>query len=297
MRHLLTMTAVACVLTATWTGLANACQPLADVTAAYNKNDEAGAHAIVASGDFSQCSPAEKKTASNIAGLVTFNRIAQVVGPDDPLGNYRAELEGLQQNVGAPWQVIDALADLARTDKDYVKAARLYESALLAGADEATTPDWMAPDASYIERLDRLATEMKLAAPITVASRAACKGNFRGVALTKKTVPIRFDFGKDTFTVEGKKAADDLFKCLSQSKAANIAVIGHTDPVGSDQANLALSIKRASAVERFLKEQGFGGYIEVIGKGEADPFKPDDPKAYDEETLHQLDRRVEVDVR
>ena len=34
----------------------------------------------------------------------------------------------------------------------------------------------------------------------------------------------------------------------------------------------------------------------LIGKGEDEPFKPDDASAYDEETLNQLNRRVEVDL-
>jgi hypothetical protein len=33
-----------------------------------------------------------------------------------------------------------------------------------------------------------------------------------------------------------------------------------------------------------------------VGKGEDEPFKADDASAYDEETLNQMHRRVEVDV-
>jgi OOP family OmpA-OmpF porin len=156
----------------------------------------------------------------------------------------------------------------------------------------------MAPDKAYIERLDRLASEMRLAAtkPVKLAARGACKFSYRGVSIRKKATPVRYVFGTAEFTPEGLESARDLFECLKSAKPAAITLIGHTDPVGTPEANKALSIARAEALAHYLVDAGYPGMWTVIGKGEEEPFKPDDPTAYSEEMLHQLDRRVDVDV-
>ena len=86
--------------------------------------------------------------------LAAFNRISTAVGnaAGSPItsGSWRA----CRNSIGGPWQVFDALGDLARERKDYEQAARLYQLALEDGSNETLTPDWMAPDEQYILRLD-----------------------------------------------------------------------------------------------------------------------------------------------
>ncbi|MDQ0320138.1 outer membrane protein OmpA-like peptidoglycan-associated protein [Pararhizobium capsulatum DSM 1112] len=156
----------------------------------------------------------------------------------------------------------------------------------------------MAPDADYIARLDRMATEMRLAAPrpVKLAMRGACKVSYRGVSLKKKATPVRYVFGTAEFTPEGIESAKDLSQCLKSVKPAAITLIGHADPIGTAAANRTLSVARAKALANYLVAEGYQGAWQVVGKGEDDPFKPDDASAYDEETLNQLNRRVEVDL-
>ncbi|MDC7255166.1 OmpA family protein [Shinella sp. YE25] len=156
----------------------------------------------------------------------------------------------------------------------------------------------MAPDEQYILRLDKLASEMRLAAPrpVQLAMRGGCKVSFRGVKIKKKSTPVRYVFGTADFTPEGIEAAKDLAECLKAVKPASITLIGHTDPVGSADANYRLSVARAETLKGYLSSNGYAGTITVVGKGEDQPFKPDDASAYDTETLNQLHRRVEVDV-
>lgn len=79
-----------------------------------------------------------------------------------------------------------------------------------------------------------------------------------------------------------------------QRVAAEILVIGHTDRVGSDADNEALSLQRAQVVARQL--QGPAGIhpkaLETAGRGESDLLVPtadgvDEPR----------NRRVEVSIR
>ncbi|CAN7282397.1 MULTISPECIES: OmpA family protein [Ensifer] len=277
---------------------ARACDALVKTSEALNRGDEVGARAAAAPERTNACSSTEAALTRRVAALATFNRIANAVGAGARLDTFEGELEAVLSDVGGPWQILDALGDIDRERKNYERAATYYQQALEDAANEELTPEWMAPDKAYILRLDRLASEMRLAAikPVKLAMRGACKFSYRGVSIRKKATPVRYVFGTAEFTPEGLQSAKDLFECLKSAKADAITLIGHTDPIGSAEANLKLSLARAEALANYLVGAGYKGTWTTIGKGEEEPFKPDDPGAYDEAMLHQLDRRVEVDV-
>ncbi|MCF3641119.1 OmpA family protein [Rhizobium sp. TRM95111] len=276
-----------------------ACPAVTGIVDAFNKGDEQGARTIARSPETASCTADEKTLIGRVAALTAFNRIATAVGNGGNLADHQATLEELQKEFGGPWQIFDALGDLARERRDFEPAARFYQLALEDSSNETLTPQWMAPDEDYIRRLDRLANEMRLAAPkpVQLAMRGGCKISFRGVKIKKKSTPVRYVFGTADFTPEGVEAAKDLTECLKTVKPTGITLIGHTDPVGSSEANLRLSLARAETLAAYLSENGFVGHIETVGRGEDEPFQPDDASAYDEETLFQLHRRVEVDVQ
>lgn len=278
---------------------AAACDAFTGVIEAFNAGDEQKAKSIAETAGTANCSASERTLVGRVAALTAFNRIATDVGKGGKLSDHRTELEGLQSKYGGPWQVYDALGDLARERKQYEEAAKLYQVALEDGSNTTLTPDWMAPDEQYILRLDRLAGEMRLAAPrpVKLAMRGGCKVSFRGVTIKKKSTPVRYVFGTADFTPDGVEAAKDLAECLKAVKPAAIKLIGHTDPVGSAESNYKLSLARADTLKTYLYDAGFTGTITTIGKGEDEPFKPDDATAYDKDTLNQLNRRVEVDVQ
>lgn len=277
---------------------AAACDAFNGVIEAFNAGDEQKARAIAETAGTANCSANERTLVGRIAALTAFNRISTLVGNGGRLSDHRQELEGLQKRYGGPWQVYDALGDLARERKEYEQAARFYQLALEDGSNETLTPEWMAPDEQYILRLDKLASEMRLASPrpVQLAMRGGCKVSFRGVKIKKKSTPVRYVFGTADFTPEGIEAAKDLAECLKAVKPGAITLIGHTDPIGSKAANYKLSQARAETLKAYLYEAGYAGKITTVGKGEDEPFKPDDASAYDTDTLNQLNRRVEVDV-
>ncbi len=276
-----------------------ACDAFTGVIEAFNAGDEQKARSIAETAGTANCSANERTLVGRVAALATFNRIATAVGNGEKLSDHQQDLEALQKQYGGPWQVYDALGDLARERKDYEQAARLYQLALEDGSNETLTPDWMAPDEQYILRLDKLAGEMRLASPrpVQLSMRGGCKVSFRGVSIKKKSTPVRYVFGTADFTPEGVTAAKDLSECLKSVKPVSITLIGHTDPVGSADANYKLSLARAETLKTYLAGAGYSGTIATVGKGEDEPFKPDDASAYDTEMLNQLHRRVEVDVK
>ncbi|WP_113553811.1 OmpA family protein [Hyphomicrobiales bacterium] len=289
---------LASAVLAVFTAPVMACDGLRLASEALNRADEAGTKVAADPVNMKGCSATEIALTRRTAALATFNRVAAAVGQGVKLETFEAELTAASRDAGGPWQILDALGDIKRERKDYDAAATSYQQALEDAANEELTPDWMAPDKAYIERLDRLASEMRLAAskPVKLAARGACKFSYRGVSIRKKATPVRYVFGTAEFTPEGLESARDLFECLKSAKPAAITLIGHTDPVGTPEANKALSIARAEALAHYLVDAGYPGMWTVIGKGEEEPFKPDDPTAYSEEMLHQLDRRVDVDV-
>jgi OOP family OmpA-OmpF porin len=81
-----------------------------------------------------------------------------------------------------------------------------------------------------------------------------------------------FDFDKAVLKPEGR---DKLTTLAQQAKGVNLEVIiaiGHTDSIGSDAYNQALSVRRAEAVKDFLVSQGIErNRVYTEGKGESSP--------------------------
>ena len=85
-----------------------------------------------------------------------------------------------------------------------------------------------------------------------------------------------FAFGKATIddASEGAAALDALAAKLAASPhpVRIVNVIGHSDRVGNDKANLALSTRRAEAVRDYLVARGVqAGLITAVGRGSIEP--------------------------
>ena len=82
-----------------------------------------------------------------------------------------------------------------------------------------------------------------------------------------------FATNKTQILPESEQALDELSTFMSQHPALAIRITGHTDNVGSDQANQILSEGRANAVRDELIKRGVASdRIEAEGKGESEPI-------------------------
>lgn len=109
-------------------------------------------------------------------------------------------------------------------------------------------------------------------------------------------VPIMFVYREATFTEQGERAASLLLEYLKLKKFDEVSLSGHADERGSVELNYELSEDRLETVEKFLRDGGFTGKLNLVPKGKLEPYTGVDRSKYDQEALYQLDRRVELHV-
>lgn len=104
---------------------------------------------------------------------------------------------------------------------------------------------------------------------------------------------LRFMPGKSQLTPESEQQLPELIQRAKARAGGEILVIGHTDRVGSRDANDALSLQRALAVVGLLKARGFSeDLLTAIGRGEREPVVPTD-----DEVAEPGNRRAEIIIR
>ena len=67
---------------------------------------------------------------------------------------------------------------------------------------------------------------------------------------------ILFGFNSSTLSNDSKASLRDLAKILKEDTTTDIAIIGHTDKVGTYEANVKVSKSRAASVENYLESCG-----------------------------------------
>lgn len=108
-----------------------------------------------------------------------------------------------------------------------------------------------------------------------------------------KSFTLYFLEGTTEMTPESLPVLDELRAEIAKRKGAEIQVTGHTDTVGSDADNDALSQRRAEEVLNFLVSKGFDRSImSAVGRGERELKVPTA-----DNVPNPINRRVEVIVR
>ena len=104
---------------------------------------------------------------------------------------------------------------------------------------------------------------------------------------------LYFETGSSTLTTESQSALDTVLKEATSRPGGEIMVIGHTDSVGAQEYNDALSLERAKFVREMILKRGFSpDRVYASGRGKRELLVPtedqvDEPK----------NRRVEILVR
>lgn len=119
--------------------------------------------------------------------------------------------------------------------------------------------------------------------------------------LTKMTLQsdAAFDFSRYTLKPEVRHNLQRLTAQLEGKSIEQISVIGYADRIGIQQSNLALSRRRAEAVQNFLIKQGVRPhYIEVQGLGSTFPIMSCEKKMSKADLILCLspNRRVHIKV-
>jgi outer membrane protein OmpA-like peptidoglycan-associated protein len=117
----------------------------------------------------------------------------------------------------------------------------------------------------------------------------ACLGRFE---ILSRAGNIAFATGSARLDVAGSAILDNLYDIVSRCPDMALEIGGHTDDVGSEEANLALSERRAASVVDYLVTKGIdAARLTPRGYGEAVPLL-----ANDSDENRARNRRIEFKV-
>jgi outer membrane protein OmpA-like peptidoglycan-associated protein len=115
----------------------------------------------------------------------------------------------------------------------------------------------------------------------------------------KDKADVMFAFNKATLSSSARSTLDEIAdKCQSTPRAV-VELEGFTDHVGSSEYNMALSRRRAWAVQRYLVEHKVPPRsIHIVGMGEARPGEGFEPEtlAKPKNERNRMERRVNIRV-
>ncbi|MGH6925569.1 MAG: OmpA family protein, partial [Propylenella sp.] len=228
-------------------------------------------------------------------------------------GDARAHLNILEEarNYGEPWQLLVVLAGVEADLGNHELAAAYYQQVVTELQVASRSVDAKSNAAQNLpseDEFDKIYREMAQSALLaeTFSPPAPKRGvegvsglfaeSYRGYVVKAVPVPVQFQFDSTRFTSKGEQVAAYLLSYLVDEKLPAITLIGHTDSRGDANYNVDLSFRRAAALGQYLKDNGYGGTVQIDGRGEAEPFVPVDPTQYtnDLEAIDQLNRRVEL---
>ena len=135
-------------------------------------------------------------------------------------------------------------------------------------------------------------------APVLIKLSEAEVNSIFGDALSAlPPAPSRFTlffrFESDELTDQSQALIPEVLAAVRKHAVQDVVVIGHTDTMGTQQANYGLGLKRAMMVRNILVAAGLNGStIEATSVGELDQLvkTPD-------ETPEPRNRRVDISVR
>jgi outer membrane protein OmpA-like peptidoglycan-associated protein len=140
---------------------------------------------------------------------------------------------------------------------------------------------------AYIgSRMDRQARELEQNIPGATVERVG-----EGIHVTFES-GLLFDFDSDVVKPTARDNLRNLASSLDKYPGSDLLIAGHTDNVGSDDYNQALSQRRAESAARYLESQGVASSrLRTRGLGETEP-KADNAT----EAGRSENRRVELAI-
>jgi len=171
----------------------------------------------------------------------------------------------------APDQPAPAVIPAAGPNADSARAAQ--EAAARRAADDAAR---------------RRAADSAAAAAAAARDAAAAAGALR----TTLTAMVHFDYDQADLRPDDRAILDAKVPILTANPAVMIRVAGHTDERGSDEYNLALGQRRASAVKAYLVQHGIAeSRVQTISYGEERPMAQGT-----DEGAYSQNRRAEFEI-
>ena len=123
-----------------------------------------------------------------------------------------------------------------------------------------------------VEEVDsQQATTVDLTSDSDTSSEAA-SDPMSDVDIGEPYIKIYFDYDQDTLREDALSDLLKVSRLMKDNPKYTLLVEGHADERGTREYNLALSERRAKAVEDFLSASGVSSFnVEVVGYGEEKP--------------------------
>ncbi|PVM86786.1 hypothetical protein DDF62_17170 [Caulobacter radicis] len=159
--------------------------------------------------------------------------------------------------------------------------------------------------AGFILRVLYLVLVVSVVVMATSAALAVQQVNTRivvspGETVAKVPTDVLFEFGKDQLKPGAEERLKPVVSRLRDRTSKDpVLVVGHTDGIGGEASNMALSRRRATAVAQWLATSGglATTAFTVEGRGEAEPIAPNVlPNGDDNPEGRRMNRRVVVRI-
>ena len=135
-------------------------------------------------------------------------------------------------------------------------------------------------------QMDKQAEQLAMSIPGATVQRVG-----EGIVVTFDS-GILFDFDKAELKPAARENLANLARSLMEYDGTEVLLVGHTDSVGSDDYNQALSERRAQAARSYLISMGVSPLrVRAVGRGESEPIASNDT-----EEGRAQNRRVEVAI-
>ncbi|OOF80471.1 hypothetical protein BKG92_10490 [Rodentibacter ratti] len=132
----------------------------------------------------------------------------------------------------------------------------------------------------YLQRVERSVAEQEIAnlpkenqTLSRVPNAANCQPPvvIAAIAVDSSALFAFNKYGYKDILPAGREKLEQFMAQVKKLNVSHIVVGGHTDNLGSDSYNLALSEKRANSVKHQLKQAGITAPIQAIGYGKKEP--------------------------
>jgi len=227
-------------------------------------------------------------------GRLTADVLAQ---REQELNRQRADLQRLQsereenerRRVEADTARSTAIAEAERRRREAEEqSAQLTQQVAETQARATQTEAELARAREELARRDAASQERITAMQTELSKLAQTRTSDRGFIVTLPG--LFFDSGKAVLKPGARNTLTKIAEQLRMNPDARIEIEGHTDSVGTDELNQALSEKRAAAVRDYLATRGLpNARISIAGLGESTPVASNDTPAG-----RQQNRRVEL---
>ena len=195
----------------------------------------------------------------------------------------------------------DAAAAKAKEEAEAKAAEEAKRQAELTAAKEAQMKaEAAAKAAAERAKTEAAKNEAERARAATVALRAQLLQQLNSVLQTTDSprglvvnmADVLFAFGKYDLKSDAQIKLAKLAGIVQAHPGLQLAIEGHTDNIGSDEANMKLSQQRADTVRSFLVQQGLApDMVTAVGLGKGEPVADNSTNEG-----RQKNRRVEIIV-